>query len=211
MSTDTPTPERDDLAQHFKECGCHDSWDQCPCADSGHPVDGSCGCCPRGDGLCGPRPERVTLTDEEREAIHHAGDIHHPDHCDCSAYVVEAGFQEDDCCVGLLDTFDAVERILAAREQALREEIARLSRWKEEELPVLDGLQDLGRALGLTLGERTTGPAALAAVEELQAALDRVRRLHQQDTGNLAAGDWCPGCGDREPCATKRAIRGGAR
>ena len=45
-------------------------------------------------------------------------------------------------------------------------------------------------------------------VGELSAALDRVRKLHDQDTGNLAAGDWCPGCGDREPCATKRAIQG---
>lgn len=44
-----------DLAEHFKECDCHDSWDQCPCADAGHPADGSCDCCPRGTGLCGPR------------------------------------------------------------------------------------------------------------------------------------------------------------
>ncbi len=49
--------EKDDLAQHFKECDCHDSWDQCPCADAGHPADGSCDCCPRGTGLCGPRYE----------------------------------------------------------------------------------------------------------------------------------------------------------
>lgn len=48
-------------------------------------------------------------------------------------------------------------------------------------------------------------------VAELSAALDRVRKLHDQDTSALAPGDWCPGCGDREPCATKRAIRGGAR
>ena len=48
-------------------------------------------------------------------------------------------------------------------------------------------------------------------VEELEAALDRVRRLHQQDTRYLAPGDWCPGCGDREPCATKRAVRGETR
>ena len=46
----------DDLAAHFRECDCHDSWDQCPCTESGHPLDGSCGCCPRGTGLCGPFP-----------------------------------------------------------------------------------------------------------------------------------------------------------
>jgi hypothetical protein len=42
--------------EHFRKCGCHDSWDQCPCADAGHPKDGSCDCCWLGTGLCGPRP-----------------------------------------------------------------------------------------------------------------------------------------------------------
>lgn len=42
---------------NFQEwCGCHDSWDQCPCAEGGHPADGSCGCCPLGTGICGPMP-----------------------------------------------------------------------------------------------------------------------------------------------------------
>lgn len=156
--------------------------------------------------------ERVILTAEEREALAFAAYAEH-----------EPAFAHQENHTRLWETLmqqfrevveaqrPEFERILAAREQAPREEIARLSRWKEEALPVLDGLQELGRALGLPLGERVTGPAALAAVEELQAALDRVRRLHQQETGNLAAGDWCPGCGDREPCATKRAVRGGAR
>lgn len=49
--------ERDALTEHFKVCDCHDSWDQCPCADGGHPADGSCDCCPLGTGLCGPRYE----------------------------------------------------------------------------------------------------------------------------------------------------------
>ena len=47
-------------------------------------------------------------------------------------------------------------------------EVERLTRWKSEALPVLDGLQELGKALGLPLGERITGPAALAAVEALK-------------------------------------------
>jgi len=47
----------DELNEHFKTCLCHDSWDQCPCADGGHPADHSCGCCPLGTGLCGPRHE----------------------------------------------------------------------------------------------------------------------------------------------------------
>lgn len=49
--------EQSVLIEHFKECDCHDSWDQCPCADDGHPKDGSCDCCPLGTGLCGPKPE----------------------------------------------------------------------------------------------------------------------------------------------------------
>lgn len=44
------------LTDHFKVCDCHDSWDQCPCAEGNHPTDGSCNCCPRGTGLCGPLP-----------------------------------------------------------------------------------------------------------------------------------------------------------
>lgn len=47
-------------------------------------------------------------------------------------------------------------------------EVERLSRWKAEALPVMDGLQDLGKALGLPLGGRITGPAALEAVERLR-------------------------------------------
>lgn len=95
-----------------------------------------------------PTPVHPTLTDEERDALHHAGDIHGPDTRDCSAYVFERGFQDDDCCAGLLDTIDAVEGILAAREQALREEIAQqaevIARAKDL-LEVLDNSDDGGR------------------------------------------------------------------
>ena len=41
---------------HFARCDCHDSWDQCPCSEAGHPKDGSCDCCELGTGLCGPKP-----------------------------------------------------------------------------------------------------------------------------------------------------------
>lgn len=50
-----------------------------------------------------------------------------------------------------------------------------LLRWKAEALPVLDGLQELGRALDLPLGIRITGPQALAAVERLNARLSAVK------------------------------------
>lgn len=117
-----------------------------------------------------PRPERVTLADEEREALT----------CDCGVMEDDPTWPETFCpfhsgrmnleISGSADALESiVENILAARERALREEIARLTRWKEEALPVLDGLQDLGKALGLPLGERITGPAALAAAKRLTA------------------------------------------
>lgn len=45
-------------------------------------------------------------------------------------------------------------------------------------------------------------------VAELEAAIDRVRRLHSQDDGYLAPGKWCPGCGEVAPCSTVRALNG---
>ena len=54
-----------------------------------------------------PRPERVTLTDEEREALADALTV--PTALDPWAWIDEVA--------------PTVERILAAREQALREEI----------------------------------------------------------------------------------------
>lgn len=50
-----------------------------------------------------------------------------------------------------------------------------LRRWKTEALPVLDGLQELGKALGLPPGSRITGPEALAAVERLTRERDEAR------------------------------------
>lgn len=57
-----PRPTLDEQRAHLDEgsCRCHDSWDQCPCAEGGHPADGSCGCCPLGTGLCGPLPQEPT-------------------------------------------------------------------------------------------------------------------------------------------------------
>lgn len=49
--------------------------------------------------------------------------------------------------------------------------------------------------------------AAQARIAELEAVVNAVRRLHGQ-RGPLAPGEWCPGCGDRVPCATERTIRG---
>lgn len=63
-ANETPeVPTGDAPIEHFKVCDCHDSWDQCPCGDGGHPADGSCGCCPFGIGLCGPAPVQPPAPD----------------------------------------------------------------------------------------------------------------------------------------------------
>lgn len=71
------------------------------------------------------------LSDDEREALFRAGD-HHPQHCDCSAYVIEQAFAEDDCCVALNETFASVESILrdrlAEHDARVREQAAREAR-----------------------------------------------------------------------------------
>ncbi len=48
-------------------------------------------------------------------------------------------------------------------------EIERLAAWKASALTVMDGLQELGQALRVPLGERVTGPSALAEVQRLKA------------------------------------------
>lgn len=62
--------------------------------------------------------------------------------------------------------------------------------WKAEALPVINGLQELGAALGIPLGKRITGPDALAAVKALteraeaaERAIQRVRELAQHYDG----------------------------
>ena len=119
-------------------------------------------------------PERVTLTADQKRVLHtcpgcgHLLDSH--DGSGCSAYDDESLRCTCDADSRTMETtYESVAALIAAREQALREEIADLSRWKEEALPVLDGLQEIGRALDLPLGERITGPVALAAVERLVA------------------------------------------
>jgi hypothetical protein len=49
-----------------------------------------------------------------------------------------------------------------------RRELEQMRRWKSEALPVIAGLQEVGRALGLRLGEQITGRAAVDAALDLR-------------------------------------------
>ena len=80
---------------------------------------------------------------------------------------------------------DAIKRTEAAVEHiagmdpattlALVAEVRRLRRWKDEALPVMEGLQELGGALGLPLGTRITGRQAVDAALDLRSEARRLR------------------------------------
>lgn len=55
----------------------------------------------------------------------------------------------------------------------LGQKVERLTRWKAEAMVVMDGLQELGEALGMPLGARITGPDALAEVRRLRDLTDQ--------------------------------------
>lgn len=87
----------------------------------------------------------------------------------------------------------------ATAESYVRERLAevdRLSHWKAEALPVIDGLQELGAELGIRLGGRITGPDALAAVKALtaraEAAEQAVQRVREfaDETAAFASRAW---------------------
>ncbi len=62
----------------------------------------------------------------------------------------------------------------------LIKEVERLEHWKSEALEVIDGIQELGHALGLPLGERVTGETALEKARELhslQVQIDSIRDI----------------------------------
>ena len=62
--------------------------------------------------------------------------------------------------------------------------IERLARWKAEALPVMAGLQELGEALGVPLGQRITGEeaaeAATALAARAEAAEQAIQRVRSQ-------------------------------
>ena len=78
----------------------------------------------------------------------------------------------------------------ATAESYVRERLAevdRLSHWKAEALPVIDGLQELGAELGIRLGGRITGPDALAAVKALAARAEAAEQAIQRVRGMAEA------------------------
>ncbi len=90
---------------------------------------------------------------------------------------------------------------------ALIAEVRRLQHWRTEALPVVDGLQELGKALGITLGTRITGPLAVEAAERLNTEVRHLRECltateHElaveQLHANLAEGEACDVCSHLE-------------
>ena len=65
-------------------------------------------------------------------------------------------------------------------------EVDKLQRWKDEALPVIFGLQDLGRALDIPLGHSITGPEAAEKARTLRAerdaALTVIAKVREQAT-----------------------------
>lgn len=57
-------------------------------------------------------------------------------------------------------------------------ELTQLRRWKQEATEVILGLQDLGRALGLPLGEQITGRVATETAKQLTDRIQAVEALH---------------------------------
>ena len=130
-----------------------------------------------------PTPERVTLSAAQKQALHscpgcgHLIDSH--DGSGCSAYNDESfGCTCDADTRTMETTYESVARILAAREQALREEIAKFWRAKREaEL----------RAKAAE-AERDAARGALARVEALVSATT-VCTSH-----DLSRADGCDEC-----------------
>lgn len=112
MSTDITAACRDgmhDACPSPCRCVCHGSTDM-DIIESGRYENGNY----KRDT---PRPERVTLTSVEREALIHAA---------CTARLHTGGDHDAKgaCVIADDPPYEVVERILAARERALREEIA---------------------------------------------------------------------------------------
>ena len=114
----------------------------------------------------------------------------YPDQCCRDGYCIKSK-ADLDTCDGVTHAMKALHAdvVLIANAPTwlaeLLAEVDRLTRWKTEMITVLHGLQDLGKVLGLPLGEQITGETAAEAAHALRAraeaaeqAVQRVRELH---------------------------------
>lgn len=70
--------------------------------------------------------------------------------------------------------------------ERMQKDVERLERWKVEACEVMNGLQELGKALGLRPGVQITGPAALVEVERLTAERDALIAVGKRQAARLA-------------------------
>jgi hypothetical protein len=106
----------------------------------------------------------------------------------------------------------AATLIIADRVEPLNARIDRLQRWMDEAIPVLGGLQKLGRALGLRLGTSITGEEAVRAAERLKAERDAARDDEREAWASWLDA-WLSAVGPEPPTvvAVLRALREGPR
>lgn len=104
----------------------------------------------------------------------------------------------------------------------LVKQVERLEAWKTEALPVMEGLQQLGDALGLRIGEQITGTAGLdaalalrARAKSAEAEVSTLRaRLAEAEALHWKVGGACSHCSQRSdyavawPCETAVALAG---
>ena len=139
----------------------------------------------------------------------------YPDQCCRDGYCIKSK-ADLDTCDGVTHAMKALHAdvVLIANTPTwlaeLLAEVDRLTRWKTEMMiTVLHGLQDLGKVLGLPLGEQITGETAAEAAHALRAraeaaeqAVQRVREFAEQGrefadrTMDDAAAHWARSAAD---------------
>jgi hypothetical protein len=123
------------------------------------------------------------------------------------AHVVELARDAGDQRAMYLDAHAAGLR-MTERAHVAEAEVERLADWKASALPVMDGLQELGKSLGLPLGARITGPLAYVAAETLnaraEAAEATIARVHA--LADSFEAEW-PAGPDRDGATVAHLIR----
>ena len=108
------------------------------------------------------------------------------------------------------------------RAESAEAEVRRLTRWQFEAMSVMAGIQGLGSALGMRLGESITGHAAAEAARALTARAESAEaevgtlraRLAEAEALHWKVGGACSQCSQRSdyavawPCETAVALAG---